>query len=191
MVKAIASQSKGRQVESRGGQEEFLAELQNSALNLMCGGRCERPGRRQAIGFPTVSQIQILRCSNETSYTYSPWVMDAPYWFWGLKVKGQGHDAWLFVYGFRTITDSLINSWSWKFIHLLPMSQGCALLILRSKSQRSWRMVICKWFPDYNWLCNQPMIMKLHTLMPHELWMRSVDFEVKRSKVKVMGHGYL
>ena len=29
-------------------------------------------------------------------------------------------------------------------------------------------MVIWKWFPDDNWLCNQPMIMKLHTLTPHE-----------------------
>ena len=50
------------------------------------------------------------------------------------------------------------------------MSQGCALLILRSKGQRSrsWRMVIWKWFPDDNWLCNPPMIMKLHTLTPHE-----------------------
>ena len=50
------------------------------------------------------------------------------------------------------------------------MSQGCALLILRSKGQRSrsWCMVIWKWFPDDNWLCNQPMIMKLHTLTPHE-----------------------
>ena len=50
------------------------------------------------------------------------------------------------------------------------MSQGCALWILRSKGQRSrsWRMVIWKWFPDDNWLCNQPMIMKLHTLTPHE-----------------------
>ena len=72
--------------------------------------------------------------------------------------------------GFRTITDSVINQWSWNFIHLLTMSQGCALLILRSKGQRSrsWRMVIWKWFPDDNWLCNQPMIMKLHTLTPHE-----------------------
>ena len=76
----------------------------------------------------------------------------------------------LFENGFRTITDSVINQWSWNFIHLLTMSQGCALLILRSKGQRSrsWRMVIWKWFPDDNWLCNQPMIMKLHTLTPHE-----------------------
>ena len=76
----------------------------------------------------------------------------------------------LFENGFRTITDSVINLWSWNFIHLLTMSQGCALLILRSKGQRSrsWRMVIWKWFPDDNWLCNQPMIMKLHTLTPHE-----------------------
>ena len=94
---------------------------------------------------------------------------------------------------FRTITDSVIHLWSWNFIHLLPMSQGCALLILGSKGQRSrsWRMVIWKWFPDDNWLCNQPMIMKLHTLTHHESRMRPIDFEVKRSKVKVMAHGYL
>ena len=99
----------------------------------------------------------------------------------------------LFENGFRTITDSVINQWSWNFIHLLTMSQVCALLILRSKGQRSrsWRMVIWKWFPDNNWLCNQPMIMKLHTLTHHESRMRPIDFEVKRSKVKVMAHGYL
>ena len=99
----------------------------------------------------------------------------------------------LFENGFRTITDSVINQWSWNFIHLLTMSQGCALLILRSKGQRSrsWRMVIWKWFPDDNWLYNQPIIMKLHTLTHHESRMRPIDFEVKRSKVKVMAHGYL
>ena len=99
----------------------------------------------------------------------------------------------LFENGFRTITDSVINLWSWNFIHLLTMSQGCALLILRSKGQRSrsWRMVIWKWFPDDNWLCNQPMIMKLHTLTPHESRMCPIDFGVKRSTVKVMAHGYL
>ena len=100
---------------------------------------------------------------------------------------------YFFENGFRTITDSVIHLWSWNFIHLLPMSQGCALLILGSKGQRSrsWRMVIWKWFPGDNWLCNQPMIMKLHTLTHHESRMRPIDFEVKRSKVKVMAHGYL
>ena len=109
------------------------------------------------------------------------------------EVKGQGHGAWLFENGFRTITDSVINLWSWNFIHLLTMSQGCTLLILRSKGQRSrsWRMVIWKWFPDDNWLCNQPMIMKLHTLTPHESRMCPIDFGVERSTVKVMAHGYL
>ena len=102
------------------------------------------------------------------------------------KVKVMAHGY--FENGFRTITDSVINLWSWNFIHLLTMSQGCALLILRSKGQRSrsWCMVIWKWFPDDNWLCNQPMIMKLHTLTHHESRMRPIDFEVKRSKVKVM-----
>ena len=112
-----------------------------------------------------------------------------PYWFWGQKVKGQSHGAWLFENGFRTITDSVINQWSWNFIHLLTMSQGCALLILRSKGQRSrsWRMVIWKWFPDDNWLCNQPMIMKLHTLTHHESRMRPYWFWGQ--KVKGQGHG--
>ena len=109
------------------------------------------------------------------------------------KVKVMAHGY--FENGFRTITDSVINQWSWNFIHLLTMSQGCALYILRSKGQRSrsWRMVIFwKWFPDDNdnWLYNQPMIMKLHTLTHHESRMRPIDFEVKRSKVKVMAHGY-
>ena len=192
---------------------------------------------------------------HETSYTCSPWVKDVPYWFWGQKVKGQGHGLSMFENGFRTITDSVINQWSWNFIHLLtmsqgcgqkvkgqghgawllvppqvkpewtiglhsvclsvslsvrhtsfrtitdsvihlwswnfihllPMSQGCALLILGSKGQRSrsWRMVIWKWFPD------DMVIMKLHTLTHHESRMCPIDFEVKRSKVKVMAHGYL
>ena len=107
-----------------------------------------------------------------------------PYWFWGQKVKGQGHGAWLIVNGFRTITDSVIHLWSWNFIHLLPMSQGCALLISGSKGQRSksWGIGDCKLFPDHNWLCNPPMIMKLHTLSPHESRMCPIDFGVKRSR---------
>ena len=62
----------------------------------------------------------------------------------------------MFENGFRTITDYVIHLWSWNFIHLLPMSQGCALLILGSKGQRSrsWIIDVWKWFPDHNWLCN-------------------------------------
>ena len=92
--------------------------------------------------------------------------------------------------GSRTITDYVIHLWSWNFIHLLPMSQGCALLILGSKGQRSrsWIIDVWKWFPDHNWLCNPPMIMKLHTLAPHESRMCPIDFGVKRSKVKVMDY---
>ena len=62
----------------------------------------------------------------------------------------------MFENGFRTITDYVIHLWSWNFIHLLPMSQGYALLILGSKGQRSrsWIIDVWKWFPDHNWLCN-------------------------------------
>ena len=76
-------------------RREFLAEFQNSALNLMCGGRASTIGFR------------------------------------------------LIVNGFRTITDSV----------------------------------------------NQPMFMKLHTLTPHESRIHPIDFEVKRSMVKVLGLG--
>ena len=107
-----------------------------------------------------------------------------------LGSKGQGHGLSMFENGFRTITDYVIHLWSWNFIHLLPMSQGCALLILGSKGQRSrsWIIDVWKWFPDHNWLCNPPMIMKLHTLAPHESRMCPIDFGVKRSKVKVMDY---
>ena len=124
------------------------------------------------------------------SWSVGTMVKDVPYWFWGQKVKGQGHGLSMFENGFRTITDYVIHLWSWNFIHLLPMSQGCALLILGSKGQRSrsWIINVWKGFPDHNWLCNPPMIMKLHTLAPHESRMCPIDFGVKRSKVKVMDY---
>ena len=37
----------------------------------------------------------------------------------------------------------------------------------------------------------QRMIMKLHILTPHESRMHPIDFEVKRSKVKVIAYGFL
>ena len=46
----------------------FLAELQNSALNLMCGGQAG--GRQQLVSGLQVRYL--LRYNNETSYTYSP-----------------------------------------------------------------------------------------------------------------------
>ena len=66
----------------------------------------------------------------------------------------------------------------------LPMSQGCALLILSSKGQRSRSWNICDWnglrnITDYI-ICNLPMIMKLHTLAPYESRMNAIAFEVKR-----------
>ena len=72
--------------------------------------------------FPDDNWLCKSTYDHETSYTYSPWVKDVPFWFWGQKVKGQGHGALLFENGFRTITDSVINLWSWNFIHLLPMN---------------------------------------------------------------------
>ena len=67
-------------------------------------------------------------------------------------------------------------------MHLLPMSQGCPLLIWGSKGQGHGALEIENGFRDHNWLSNPTMIMKLHTLAPHESRMCPIDFEVKRSK---------
>ena len=41
-------------------------------------------------------------------------------------------------------------------------------------------VIFCKWFPDYNRVCKQPMIMKLRTLTPDESRICSIDFEGQR-----------
>ena len=43
-------------------------------------------------------------------------------------------------------------------------------------------------FPAHNWFPFTPIIMKLHMQTPHESRMCPIDFEVKRSKVKVTMH---
>ena len=59
-----------------------------------------------------------------------PWVKDGP--LIDFEVKGQGRGALVIENSFRTITDYVIHLWSWNFIHLLLMSQGCAYSILES-----------------------------------------------------------
>ena len=139
--------------------------------------------------FPDYNWLCKSTYVHETSYIYSPWVKDTPYWIWGQKVKGQGHGAWLIVNGFLTITDSVINLWSWNFIHMLPMSQGCTLLILRSKGQRSrsWGLVNCKWFPDYNWLCKSTYVHE--TSYTYSPWVKDTPYWIWGQKVKGQGHG--
>ena len=48
-----------------------------------------------------------------------------------------------------------------------------------------------KWFPAHNCFPFTPIIMKLHMQTPHEARMCPIDFEVKRSKVKVTMHKLL
>ena len=118
----------------------------------------------------------------KTSYTCSPWVKNVPYWFWGQKVKVMGH--WWLIMILRVITDSVIHLSSWNFIHLLPMSQGMCPIDFRGISD--W-----EWFSEHNCLCNPPMIMKLHSLAPHESRMCPIDSGVKSWNVNVMGHLWL
>ena len=65
---------------------------------------------------------------------------------------------------------------------LTPHESRMRPIDFKVKRSRSWGMVNCKWFPDYNWLCNQPMIMKLHTLAPNDSRMYPFDFAVQRSR---------
>ena len=51
---------------------------------------------------------------------------------WGLMIEND----------FQTITDPVIHLWSWKFIHLLPMSQECAPFDFRAKGQGHGALVI-------------------------------------------------
>ena len=99
-----------------------------------------------------------------------------PFWFWGQRSRSWGIDdrRW-------TITDPVIHLWSWNFIHLFPLSLECALLILGSIDQMSRLLGISDWklFLDHNWLCNPPMIMKLHTPSPYESRMWLIDCGVK------------
>ena len=72
---------------------------------------------------------------------------------------------------------------------LMQRTLRCALSILESKSQRSrslgyWRLNIIS--ASYlKHVCNPPMILKLHTLVPHASRVCPIDFEVKRSKEDV------
>ena len=95
--------------------------------------------------------------------------------------------------GFRRITAFPLHLSSWNFTCRLPMSQGCALYILRLKGQRSRSQCInhWKWFPAHNCFPFTPIIMKLHMQTPHEARMCPIDFEAKRSKVKVTMHKLL
>ena len=55
---------------------------------------------------------------------------------------------------FRTITDPVIHLWSWDFMHLLLMSQGCILLISGSKGQGHGALMIENGF----WTITDPVI---------------------------------
>ena len=116
-----------------------------------------------------------------------------------LGSKGQGHGAFVIENGFWNIADSVIDLWSWNFIHLLPMSQGCAILILGSKGQGHRALVIENgfrtitdfvihlWSWNFTYLLIMIQVSALFILGSKV----QIDFGVKSSKVKVMGHWWL
>ena len=94
------------------------------------------------------------------------------------EVKGQGHGAMMIENGFRAITDTVIHLWSWNFIRLLPWVKDVPYWF-RGQRSRSWGISDWKQFLDHNWLCNPPIIMKLHTPAPYESRMCLINFGVK------------
>ena len=74
---------------------------------------------------------------HETWHTDSPWIKDVSYWFRGIKVKGQYHNALMTWNGFWHMIAFPLHLSLWNLTHRLPMSQECSLLILWSKGQRS------------------------------------------------------
>ena len=124
-------------------------------------------------------------CSDLSSWNFIqrlPWDEDVPYWFWGHKVKGKGHNALIPENGLCHIIAFPLHLSSWNFIQRLPMSWGCALWILGSKDQR--------WSSHYALITENgkcciiafsftPIIMKLYIKTPHESRMCPLDSGVK------------
>ena len=79
---------------------------------------------------------------------------------------------------------SVWNGWVLKY--LLAELQNLAL-----NPMCSGRAGVNNWFPDHKSDTFWDIVMKLHTLTPNESRMHPIDFGIKRSKVKVMEHGYL
>ena len=65
-----------------------------------------------------------------------------PYLFWGQKVKGQGHNAFILGNGLCRIISFTLHISSCNFTHRLPMSRGCALFIVGSKGQGHNALII-------------------------------------------------
>ena len=74
-----------------------------------------------------------LHLSSLHCTTRPPWVEDLSFIFQGQKVKVTTH--WLLYMFFFIITAFPLHLPQLNFTHRLPMSQGCALLILGSKGQ--------------------------------------------------------
>ena len=103
-------------------------------------------------------------------HTDSWWVKDVPNWFWGQKVRGEGHNALISENGLCCMIAIPFHLSSWNFTHRLPMSWGCVLLILGSKGQRSKSQWIdyWKWLLAHNCFPITKTIIKLSTQTPHQ-----------------------
>ena len=84
-----------------------------------------------------------------------PWKEDVPYWFWGQKFKGQAHWTSKSECSLQALDCYTYHLESPYHTYRLPMGWRCALLILRSKDQRSSILDIEVeiWFPGSRVLC--------------------------------------
>ena len=68
---------------------------------------------------------------HETCQKCFPWVKDDPYWFWGQKVKGQGHRSLMIENGFRIVLGFVLHLSSWNMPEMLSMIKVNGNLISR------------------------------------------------------------
>ena len=128
---------------------------------------------------------------HETSYNKSPWAEDVSCWFWGQKVKDQGHNALITENGLCRIIHFPLHLSSRNLIQRLPISRGCALLSFGSKGQRGHNSLITE-----NSVCSIVAFpLHISSWNSHKTFHDSVmcpfDFGVNRSEVKVTMHWFL
>ena len=99
--------------------------------------------------------LSLYTDKQETSYTNFPWVKDVPY-----RCQGQRSMSQLITEYF--LVAELLSLYTYN--HETLTLQGCALLILGSKDQRSRSQCInnWKWVLVHNCFHFTPIIMKLH-----------------------------
>ena len=146
----------------------FLAELQNSALNLICG--------EQAGGWQAGVNNLVPDCKSHTFWdvvmklhTLTPQQSRmCPIDFVVQRSRSWGIDDWKWFPDHNWLCNPPVII----KLHTIAPHESRMCPVNFGKSHRIW-------FPNQNYLCIPPMIMKLQTPAPYESLMCPIDFGVK------------